>query len=439
MEPPLTSRSRDGRRGVTLAAALLGWMFDGFEMGLFPLVARPALRELLGQADAADIGIWSARIMAAFLLGAAVGGVLFGWLGDRVGRVRALTWSVATYAVFSGLCGFATAPWQLAGLRFLGALGMGGEWALGVALVMEVWPNASRPMLAGLIGAACNVGFLLIACTGLVLAQVVTTLALGLQACGLGAAQVEWLLSADRSGWRLLMLLGAAPAALTFFIRLYVPESERWQAAARSGPKARLAEIFAPGLCRATLFATGLSAITLLGMWGSTQWIPSWADKIARGDPSAKAWAQIATASGSVVGSMLTPFVTVSLSRRWSFFWLCAAALAFCSFTFRTTTTFDARFLALAVGVGALTASFFGLLPLYLPELFPTRLRTTGQGFAYNAGRVFAAAGTLAGGSMLATFDDDYARMASTTCLVYALGLVWIWFCPETRGKALPD
>jgi MFS family permease len=153
---------------LTLAAAFLGWMFDGLEMGLFPLVARPALQQMSGgAANDAFIGHWMGIVTAAFLLGAAVGGLAFGWLGDRVGRVRALSLSVLTYSIFTGLAYFAQTPWHLAATRFCAALGMGGEWSLGVALVMEVWPEKFRPMLAGIIGVAANVGFALIAIIGL--------------------------------------------------------------------------------------------------------------------------------------------------------------------------------------------------------------------------------------------------------------------------------
>src|SRR5262245_13019241 len=163
----------DLKRGQSMAltAALLGWMFDGLEMGLFPLVARPAIRDLMGVSNEGDVSRWFAVATAAFLVGAATGGVLFGWLGDRIGRVRAMTLSVLTYAIFSGLCGLATSPEQIAVLRFVSALGMGGEWALGVALVMEIWPDQSRAVLAGLIGAAANVGYLLVAVLGLWLAS----------------------------------------------------------------------------------------------------------------------------------------------------------------------------------------------------------------------------------------------------------------------------
>src|SRR5438128_2744526 len=155
---------------MALAAAFLGWMFDGMEMGIFPLVARPALQELqagTGVVDEQFVQLWMGRITALFLLGAASGGLVFGWLGDRLGRVRAMSLSILTYSVFTGLCFLAQAPWQLGALRFVAAFGMGGEWSLGVGLLLEAWPRDKRPLLAGIIGAASNVGFAIIAVLGL--------------------------------------------------------------------------------------------------------------------------------------------------------------------------------------------------------------------------------------------------------------------------------
>src|SRR3979409_610235 len=140
---------------MALTAALLGWLFDGLEMGLFPLVQKPALDELVG---ADQRTLWMGIMTSFFLVGAATGGVLFGWLGDRIGRVRSMMLSVLTYALVSGLCGLADQAWQIGILRFVAALGMGGEWSLGVALINEIWPDRSRAFLAGLIGAAANVG-----------------------------------------------------------------------------------------------------------------------------------------------------------------------------------------------------------------------------------------------------------------------------------------
>src|SRR5262249_41509632 len=154
-------------------------------------------------------------------------GVLFGWLGDRIGRVRAMTISVITYAVFSGLCGFSTSAIQIAVLRFFSSVGMGGEWSLGVALVMEIWPDRSRSLMAGLIGAAANVGYLLLALIGVVVTRSLDSIGWGLSRAGLSETIVEALVR--NSGWRLLMIMGAAPALLTFFFRMFVPESGRWE------------------------------------------------------------------------------------------------------------------------------------------------------------------------------------------------------------------
>src|SRR5262245_55227141 len=220
-------------RWITLIAALLGWMFDGLEMGLFPLVARPALRELIDSSTDADIGRWFSVIIAVFLIGAATGGVLFGWLGDRIGRVRAMSLSILTYALFTGLCGFATDAWHIAALRFIASLGMGGEWSLGVALVTEIWPDRSRAFLAGLIGAAANVGFLLVGLISLGLTNLIGQTGRLLLTLGLSEGDVNVLLRND--GWRFLMIVGALPALLVFLIRLYVPESERWEAEKERG------------------------------------------------------------------------------------------------------------------------------------------------------------------------------------------------------------
>jgi MFS family permease len=424
---------------MALLAAFLGWMFDGFEMGLYPLVARPALLELgLSQEN---IGGWLGIVTAAFLVGAALGGVLFGWLGDRIGRVRAMVWSVLTYAVFSGLCGFATAPWQLAVPRFIASLGMGGEWSLGVALVMELWPSASRPILAGLIGAAANVGFLAIALIGLGLAHVREGLGEALRALDLSETSVRYLMGADGSAWRILLFIGAAPALLTFFIRLFVPESGRWLAAAKHAPKARVAEIFDRRLRRNTILGTALGAIALLGTWGSVQWLPHWAHQMTQGTGAvgAREWTQIASAVGAIIGTVAAALLAERFNRRRSYFFFTLLSLAACGVLFWTPMAYGAGFLAAVGVVGLTTASFYGWLPLYLPELFPTRLRATGQGFAFNAGRVLAAGGALGSGQLLNAFNEDYALMCRVISMVYVLGLIVIWLCPETKGKPLPE
>jgi len=405
---------------LALTAAFLGWLFDGFEIGLFPVVARPALLSMLGSGGEGEVGQWMGRITAAFLVGAALGGVAFGWLGDRVGRVRAMSLSILCYSLFSGAAYLATEPWHLGAFRFVAALGMGGEWALGVALVMEVWPEKHRPWLAGAIGAAANIGMVLVG----VVAQI-------------------WPVSED--SWRWMFLVGASPALLTFMIRLFVPESERWlkaraAAALPGGTVASpLREILGGPLLGRTLIGIGLASVALIGTWGSVQWIPLWADKMTAGVvEGAKATAHTLSSLGATFGSLLAPILLGRMGRRWSYSVLCALSLAVCAVLFRTQTEYGPPFLVLVFLTGAATAAFYGWFPLYLPELFPTRVRATGQGLCFNAGRIVAAAGALTSGQLVAHYGG-YPQMGAVVTLVYLVGLAIVWLAPETRGRPLPE
>lgn len=390
-------------------------MFDGLEQGVFPLVARPALQDLLGVTADKDIGPWMGRITALFLLGAASGGITFGWLGDRVGRVKAMILSILAYSLFTGCCYFVQAPWQLGLFRFLAAVGMGGEWSLGVALVMECWPEKHRPMLSGAIGAASNVGFGLLGLLGM-------------------------MFEVKRDSWRWVMLAGAAPALLTLFIAFYVPESERWKKSAGPSPARPAREIFAKGLRKNTWLGILFASIALIGTWGSVQWLPAWADQMTHGTSrNAKGLTQFLSATGAVVGCFIGPLIGGRMGRRPAYFLLCALSLVACGYLFRFVHEYNAAFLLMVVAVGGATAAFYGWLPLYLPELFPTRVRATGQGVCYNSGRVLAAIGAIQMGELMKHYGGSYAKAGATITLVYALGLALIWLGPETKGKGLPD
>jgi MFS family permease len=403
---------------MVLFAALLGWMFDGLEMGLFPVAARPALIDLMkvGPGNEALVGTWISYFTAVFLVGAAAGGVLFGWLGDKLGRVRSMALSILAYSFFTGCCYFATEPWHLAVCRFASALGMGGEWGLGVALVMESWPERLRPVLAGVIGAAGNVGYLLV-----------------------GVLAMQFRVTPE--SWRWTMLVCASPALLAFLIIALIPESERWKESVKQGGSKPFHEIFGPKLRQPTLLATAFATIALIGTWGAvTGFLPSWADQLAgQQDPYAKGKVQFVVSIGAIIGCFFAPIIGGRFGRRPAYFGLCLFSLLVCGFLFGKLREYNTLFLVVSCLAGCGTAAFYGWLPLYLPELFPTRVRTTGQGLSYNFGRILTAVGVLCVGQLMHFFNGSYPHACGTIILIYVLGMVLIWFAPETKGKPLPE
>ena len=488
---------------LTLAAAVLGWMFDGFEMGIFPLIGQTALKEMLsGAASPDEANKWFGAIIAVFLVGAASGGVLFGWLGDKMGRVRAMALSIFTYAIFTGLCGFATEPWHIALLRFVAALGMGGEWSLGVALVNEIYPGKSRALTAGYIGAAANVGYLLASVLSMGVVKFLAATKTGLLAIGLSPGLTEHLLA--NSGWRLLMVSGALPALLIFFILFWVPESAKWEAERKRGATSHwspgdligvlLGSVGALGivwawspagvgalaatgitlvglaialfgflhparqyLARAEsagslrvgqgaevvkmmLFGAGLAAVALLGTWGSTQWASKWALQLEPNpERLAKEWTLFWLSFGAIVGTMAAALAAGRYGRRITYTVLCIASIGGSLLLYQTNSSYSTYFLFCAFVAGSFTASFYGFFPLYLPELFPTAVRATGQGFAFNFGRIVAAIGGLQTANLMKVFDDSFPKAASVMAAIYVVGMFLVWFGPETKDQPLPD
>ena len=415
VSPPSAEAVSGKALWLVLAAAFLGWMFDGLEMGMFPVVARPALSELLKTSSDQQVGLWMGYITALFLVGAAGGGLVFGWLGDKIGRVRAMTASILTYSLFTGTCAFVTQAWQLGLFRFVAALGMGGEWSLGVALVMECWPEKKRPLLAGAIGAASNFGYALI---------------------GL----ITWRIPVAKDSWRWVLMLGAAPALLALWVSFFVPESKRWQESVLKKKAQPIKDVFGPTLWGTTLLGICFASVALIGTWGSVQWLPLWAGKLTNDTvPGVKGLTMLALSLGAILGSFAGPLLGALSGRRITYFGLCLASLISCGLLFRTITEYGAAFLLGSFVAGLFTAAFYGWLPLYLPELFPTRVRATGQGVCYNAGRILAAAGALTQGSLVALYGGSYARAGAVVTLIYLVGMFAIWFGPETKGKPLPD
>lgn len=496
-----------------LIAAILGWLFDGFEMGLFPLIGQPALMDLLPNETPVVRGQWFTVIIAVFLVGAATGGVLFGWLGDKLGRVRAMSLAIFTYAIFTGLCAFVTQPWQFAGLRFIASLGMGGEWALGVALVNEIWGNRNRAWIAGMIGAAANVGFLLTGLLSLKLNESIAQVTAFLSMIGVGQETADYLL--HNRAWRFLAISGAAPAIIIFFIRLFVDESPKWLEEKNSGRTSHWATSDLLGVLIAGLAALGviwawspmssigggaafavtlvglaivlwgyllplrrylsrtgdagdttaadrslimkhlllgsfLAGIALMGTWGSTQQAARWASGLVPpGSFPIIEHTVITTALGAITMAFVAALAADRFGRRVTYTALCAlslgsALLFFQSNHFAADGNVGNWFYLTTFLIGGITAAFYGFFPLYFPELFPTSVRATAQGFCYNIGRLLAAIGSLQLANLTGLFSREGVSILQSTAnafsalsCIYIVGMVIIWFAPETKGKPL--
>jgi SHS family sialic acid transporter-like MFS transporter len=415
--------SRPARWGV-LATAILALLFDGVELGLMPVASLSVSKSLLGAAYTPTLGgDWFARFTAALMLGAAVGGIVLGGLGDRIGRTRALGVSVLFYSIFAGLGALVESQGQMLGLRFLVGLGVGGVWPNAVALAAECWPEKSRPMVAGLMGAALNSGILL-------LSQVVRL----------------WTLTPD--SWRWLFQWAALPAVLGLAALRWVPESPLWRhrrAVASPGGSPALPErlpvlrtLFTPPLLKTTLLGILIGSIPLVGAWSASKWMIPWADAVAgSSDPGYKASAQGHWALGAVLGSFCGAQIAQSLGRRRAYAWMSLGSAALTGVLFLGTRPMAPGFLPTVFAQGFVATLFFGWLPLYLPELFPTEVRAAGSGIAYNVGRFVTAGGVLAAGGLFVALGGSYPRIGAACGMVYLLGIIAIRWAPDTTGRGL--
>ncbi len=406
-------------RLVVLCAAFGGLLFDGIELGLMPIASLSVTKSLLGDRFTdALAGDWFARFTASLMLGAAVGGIVLGALGDRIGRTRAMGVSVLFYSIFSGMGWLVGSLEQMLALRFFVGLGIGGMWPNGVALVSECWPNVSRPMVAGIVGAGLNTGILL-------LSQI---------------ARV-WHITPD--SWRWLFGWSAVPGLLGVVALGFVPESPRWLSTRAAAPKRSvtpLRELFRAPLLRLTLLGIMLGSIPMIGAWAASKWMIPWADKMGgAAQPGYKALTQGYWAFGAVLGSFFGAQLAGMVGRRLSYFLISLGSTALTSGLFLFTAPLQSAFLPTAFAQGFIATLFFGWLPLYLPELFPTKVRATGSGIAYNTGRFATAGGVFAAGTLAVWFGGDFAKVGAVMGLIYALGMVAIWWAPETSNRDLPD
>ena len=381
------------------AAAWFGWLFDGLEIHLYTLVATPLVIHLLGATGSSDPAVKekSAYIQAAFLVGWALGGAFFGRLGDRIGRSRALSLTILTYALCTGLCAVSQNWWQLMLFRFLAALGIGGEWAVGAALLTETWPKAWRPAIAAVLQTAVNLGIL-------VAAGLVTLL--------------SFLPHPPSERW--VFLIGVAPALLVFWIRKQVPESEAWQkAGSEGGPRPGLRDLFQGDVAPITLHTSMVCALGLSGWWLFQFWHPQHLRRILElsGAPPGTATRSVSAAFFwlnvvCIIGNFAAGWTARRLGNRRAIMVMFTGMFAAIVGSFIVPRGFAelAWFWLPLVGF---FSGVFGLFTMYLPPLFPTLLRTTGAGFCYNIGRLAAAGASLVFGWLAPVGDYRLALLAA--------------------------
>ena len=400
-------------------AAWLGWFFDGLELHLYTLVAGPLVLQLLAT-TAADPQVKqkSAYIQAAFLVGWALGGAFFGRLGDRLGRSRTLALTVLTYALCTGLCAFAQTWWQLMIFRFIAAIGIGGEWAVGSSLLAETWPKAWRPWIAAVLQSGVNLGILFAA--GLV----------GLLSIVLPPQSERW-----------VFLIGVLPAFLVYWIRKKVPEPEAWQhAQTETARKPGIRDLFRGTVASITLRTMAVCALSLSAWWLFIFWQAQHVRKVLAdaGTPAGEITQKVSAAffvmiAVSIVGNYFAGWLAKLFGNRRAIalmFWALFGSMAGAFIVprgFGELAWFWIPLVGFFSGV-------FGLFTMYLPPLFPVLLRTTGAGFCYNIGRVAAAFASIIFG-WLAPVGDFRTALLYSSLLALAAAIWAFWLPEETMDR----
>ncbi|MBM81897.1 MAG: hypothetical protein CMJ78_15080 [Planctomycetaceae bacterium] len=467
------------QRIVILVVGFLGWAFAGVQMSITSIAMRPATQDLMARVDTLDRGAflelskrstaekkaekageeptdpltdaerdqyeswrgniseWYSWYVCAFLFGAAAGGLLFGRIGDQIGRKNAMAASIMCYSVFSLLGYFVQSPTQLLIIRFLTCLGIGGMWPNGVALVSEAWANLSRPMIAGVIGTAANVGIF-------------------------GMSTWAKYKDVTPDDWRWTMIAGGAPILLGLFSFFAVAESPMWLAAKGKGPTDDDDEYYNPdgdddagpkreyttgdvfrSFLGVTVVGILLATVPLLGGWGSANWMSPWADEAGEianpPQPDLKAKVGQARSLTGTIGSFLGGWIASIVGRKRTYFLISLGALFSAQYAFWFTVPTDSSFLFWVSALGLFSGTFFGWLPLFLPELFPTSIRSTGAGVSFNFGRILTAVTVFATGALKTLFDGDYALIGRVTSLIYLVGMAVILLAPDTTDKNLED
>ena len=392
-------------------AAWLGWTFDGLDMHLYTLVAAPFVAQLLAATSTNDprVGRYGSIIQGGFLLGWAFGGGFFGRIGDRLGRARALSLTVLTYAAFTGLSFFAHAWWHLLIFRFLAALGIGGEWAVGASLLSETWPAKWRPWIAAVLQSGVNVGVL-----GAVAANIV-----------LAAAPP-----------RFLFLVGILPALLVFWIRRAVPEPEEWRTAKQLAKERQpgIRDLFRGDVLRITAWVVLVCGVSLTAHWAFMFWhqqhlrnLPD-VVKLSAEEKNRLASAALYLVMGSsILGNFFAGTIARMIGYRKTIIAMCVGYFVVMFGAYAVPR--DHTMLLCWFPFIGFFQGMFALFTMYLPPLFPTLLRTTGAGFSYNIGRTAAAFGTVFFGLFSHLGDHRHALLNASFLFIPAAAIAI--FLPE--------
>jgi MFS family permease len=427
------------KQWTVLFAAWLGWGFDVFDALLFNYVAPNCIPTLLGltigSPEAKPVTMyWAGVLTAILLIGWAAGGVLFGIIGDRIGRTRTMLITMLIYAFGTAACAIAPNIETLIVFRAIASLGIGGEWAAGAAMVAEVMPNNRRVEAGALLYTASPMGLFLATFVNFQVAGV-------------------WLPGNPETSWRYVFLFGLIPAALTFVVRWFVEEPERWQRTHHKVAKASLSELFSPAFRRITIVASLLSLVSLITWWSCNAFIATivsgWA-QMAAVERSLDAQATLNLVEawkfrgtfwfnlGGLLGTLLTIPIAKFFGRRAMFggYFVLSAASIFVAFGL----DFPAEIrLYLYFFIGLMVYGVCSGFTFYLPELFPTRLRTSGSGFSFNIGRLLAAAGPFVVASISAQGHEQSLKALFYVGWIPLLGLLILPFAPETKGRELQD
>jgi len=430
-------RSLSATQWKTVFASNLGWLFDGYETFALILVVGVALRDLLDPSQFSQIPGFAGTVIGITLLGWGIGGVIGGVLADYIGRRRTMIFAILAYSVATGLSAFAWDWVSFVLLRFLVGVAIGSEWSTGASLTAEVWPDKMRGRGAGLMQCGLGIGFFLASFTWLFVS-------------GYGAG-----------AWRIMFLIGVIPAFFTLWLRTGIPESEKWRntnekrrsakARKKSGGKLSdedhaltrftFADLFAdPEIRRRTIIVFLMSLTTTVAWWGISTWVPPFIAAVAgKAGLPPQTWASYAGMSyniGAIGGYIGLGFLADHFGRKPIVMIFFAASLVLTPLLYWWTADLHLLLLVAAIN-GFFTLGQYSWMSVWLPELFPTRMRATGMAFAFNSPRFIAFLGPMFAGVLIAQLGG-VSNVAVTFSLIYILGFVLVPFLPETKGKPLP-